>query len=99
MTTSSSSWTSMVAKVGVSFHSDVIVFVEPLLVGLGGNQTVFLPLVGFLVVTVFGILVGLVAISCGERLCYDGVYCILFLNCQFANFSYAISLRRVTKLE
>ena len=63
MTTSSSSWTLIVSMVDVSFCVDITAFVDLLLVVLGKNQTVLLPIAEFLVVPIFGVMVGLVAIG------------------------------------
>ena len=59
----SSSWTSIVAMVWISFHIEVTVLVRLLLVGFGMHHTVFWPIVGVLVDTTFGAAVGLVVVG------------------------------------
>ena len=63
----------MVAIVDVGFCIDVIVFVELILVGLGTNRTVFLPVAEVLVVSTFGVTISLVTLGCRVELHFGGV--------------------------
>ena len=54
----------MVSTLSIGFCTDVTAFIVLLLVYLGADQTVFLPIAEVLVVTAFGAVVSLVAVYC-----------------------------------
>ena len=87
----------MVATVGVGFCADVTAFTELLFVVSGVSWTDFLPIAKVLVITAFGVILRLVAVS------WVGGFCFMpFVEYSFSTvdlcFAFASSLRIDTKL-
>ena len=53
--------------------TDVIAFIELLLLVLGANKTVFLPVVEVIFFTVFGAIVSLAAVGCIVEFFFGGI--------------------------
>ena len=58
----------------------ITVFVGFLLVVLGVNHAIFLPIVWLLVITSLGATAGLVTAGCGEELHFKGICWVFFLT-------------------
>ena len=63
ISSSPSSWTSLVVTVGVKFYPSITFLVGLLVVLLSANHTVFLPIAGPLIVTVCGVIVNAFTVS------------------------------------
>ena len=81
----------MVATAGVSFHTDVYVFIGILGVVLGINCTVFISIAEVLVVTASGVVVNLVNVGCAGGICFGGIFEYSFLAVDSFVFTLLVS--------